>query len=52
MPDREHDSRETVKRDDNHDEARKIESKDPEEDHNPAGDIISLPGDCCCPGYL
>ena len=47
--DGEHDGRETIKGDDNHDEAREIETNNPEEDHNPTGDIISHPGHCCSP---
>ena len=47
---REQDCREAVKRDDNQDEARDVESKNPEEDHYPAGEIISHPGDCGIPG--
>ena len=47
--DGEHDGRETIKGDDNHDEAREIETNNPDEDHNPTGDIISHPGHCCSP---
>ena len=41
--DREHDSREAVKGDDNHEEAGEIETNDPEEDHDPAHKIPSHP---------
>ena len=50
--DGEHDGRETVKRDDNHDEAGEIETNNSIEDHEPAGDIICLPRHCGTPGNL
>ena len=39
--DGEHDGRESVKRDHNHDEAREINANNPIKDHDPTGDIIS-----------
>ena len=46
------DGRQAVQGDDHHDEAREVKADDSEEDHDPAGDIISSPGDCDIPGYL
>ena len=43
---------EPVNWDYNHDEAREIESNDPDEDHDTAGDVIRLPGHGVGPGYL
>ena len=50
--DGEHDGREPIKGDDNHDKTGEVEPNNPEEDHDPAGDISSSPGDCCTPSYL
>ena len=47
-----HYGRETVKGDDNHHEARGIESKDSKEDHHPADYIPCMPRYSGGPGYL
>ena len=52
MGDGEHDGRKTVKGDDNHDEAGEIETNNPIEDHEPAGDVVSPPGHSRGPGNL
>ena len=48
----EHDGRQPIKRDDNHDKPRKVDADDPEENHNSAHDIPSKPGNSGTPGNL
>ena len=50
--DGEHYGRESVKRDDNHDETREVNANNPIEDHDPTGNIISHPRYCDTPSNL
>ena len=46
------DGRETVQRDDDHDEASEVAADDPEEDGEATGDVVRQPGDGIGPADL